>query len=80
VDEEVFTTIRDTPLGVCIGRVLIDITSDEREEFLADKEGKNRVYLHFDNGETIFCTAGVDGERRLGMLGTEDNDEIAEME
>jgi hypothetical protein len=74
-EDEGLQTIRDTPLGACIGRVLLDITADDTDEFLADPEHKSRVYLHFDNGQTIFCTVGVDGEGLLGMLDLEGNDD-----
>ncbi len=66
-------SIRDTLLGTCIGHTLLDITATDTDEFLAD--GTNHVYLHFSNGETIFCTLGVDGQSLVGMLGTEDDDE-----
>ena len=74
-DEDISETIRDTPLGACIGRVLLDITADDTEDYLADPERKSRVYFHFDNGETIYCTIGTDGQNLLGMLGTEDEDD-----
>lgn len=75
MDEESVPTIRDTALGVCIGQTLVDITADDTDEFLADPKHKNRVYLHFSNGETIFCTIGTDGSGLLGVLGTDDGEE-----
>jgi hypothetical protein len=67
-----FETIRETPLGACIGATILDITAADKEEFLAGGEDAHRVYFHLSNGETIFATIGVDGENLLGMLGTED--------
>lgn len=72
---ETFNTIRDTPLGACIGHTLLDITADEREEFMADPKHENKVYFHFSNGETIFCTVGPVGSGTLGMLGTDDEED-----
>jgi len=71
-----FNTIRDTPLGECIGATILDITADEVDEFL--KEGKNRVYFHLSNGETIFATLGTEGDGLVGMLGTDDEEEKGE--
>ena len=68
-----FETIRDTPLGQCIGATIVDITADDPEEFLQNP-AKNRVYFHLSNGETIFATLGIDGAGLVGMLGTEDED------
>jgi hypothetical protein len=70
-DDDPCETIRDTPLGTCIGHKLLDITAEDAEEFLADPKRKSRVYFHFDNGETMFCTIGRDGDGLLGMLGTD---------
>ena len=67
-------SIREMPLGDCIGATILDITSDDAEEFLADNS-KNRVYFHLSNGETIFATLGIDGDGLVGMLGTEDEEE-----
>lgn len=67
-------TIRDTPLGACIGATIVDITADDPEEFLKDP-ANNRVYFHLSNGETIFATLGIAGTETsgfVGMLGTED--------
>lgn len=64
-------TIRDTPLGACIGTTIVDITAVDTEEFLAG--GPNHVYFHLSNGETIFATLGVDGESLVGLLGTEED-------
>lgn len=74
MEEESHETIRDTPLGTCIGHTLVDITADDTEEFLADPKNKNRVYLHFSNGETIFCTLGTDGEGLVEMLGDDEEE------
>ena len=66
-----FKTIRDTPLGECIGAIILDITADDPEDLI--KNRKSRIYLHLSNGETIFATLG---EEMVGMLGTEDEEEI----
>lgn len=70
---EGFPTIRDTPLGTCIGATLVDITAVDTEEFLAG--APSHVYFHFSNGKTIFATLGTDGDGLVGMLGTEDDEE-----
>jgi len=62
---DVCETIRETPLGACIGARLMDITSDDKDEI---EDGKSHVYLHFDNGETIFATIGDIGSGLLGVL------------
>ena len=68
MNDETADTIRDTPLGKCIGATLLDITADDREEI---ENGKSRVYLHFSNGETIFATIGDVGDGLLGMIDME---------
>ena len=58
---EVYDTIRDTPLGKCIGATILDITSTSPEDYLAGEEDSNRVYFHLSNGETMFATIGEEG-------------------
>jgi hypothetical protein len=59
MDDEICATIRDTPLGGCIGATIVDITGDTE---------KNRVYFHLSNGKTFFCTIGQEESRMIGML------------
>ena len=66
-------TIRDTPLGDCIGATIVDITADDTDAFVRNPEKNSRVYFHLSNGETIFCTVGTEGSEMLGMLGTDDD-------
>jgi hypothetical protein len=68
-------TIRETPLGNCIGATILDITAIDPDEFL--ETGKNQVYFHLSNGETIFATLGTDGDGLVGMLGDDDEEEVA---
>jgi hypothetical protein len=67
-------TIRDTPLGACIGATIVDITATDADEFL--NGGPNHVYFHLSNGQTIFATLGVEGENEglFGMLATDDDE------
>lgn len=68
-----FETIRDTPLGTCIGATILDITADDAEEFLKDPS-KNRVLLSSQQWRDDFCnsrhrrqrTGGNAGNRRRG--------------
>ena len=69
MEEEGFDTIRDTPIGTCIGATIIGITSDDTEEFLSDPDHNNKIYFHLSNGETFFCTVGTEGSGLIGMLG-----------
>jgi hypothetical protein len=67
-------TIRETPLGRCIGSTILDITTPDTDEFLAG--GPNHVYFHLSNGETIFATLGDESNPGLvGLIGTDDEEE-----
>lgn len=65
---EIVPTIRDTPLARCIGARLIDITSEDEADIPHDPPRPARIYLHFDNGETIFATPGGENSGLLGVL------------
>jgi len=74
MSEEIVQTIRDTPLGECIGATILDITGCDPEDWLTGKP--ERVYFHLSNGKTIFATMGGDN---VGMAepGEDDEEETA---
>lgn len=61
-------TIRETPIGQCIGAKLLDITTGDHGE-----DDSHFVYFHFDNGQTIFATIGH--ESNPGLMGFVDMDD-----
>lgn len=66
------STVRDTPLGECIGATILDITAVDTEEFLRTKD--SRIFIHLSNGMTIFVTMGTENPGLIGILGDEDDD------
>jgi hypothetical protein len=65
MSEEICATIRDTPLGECIGATILDITTEQ-----------DRVYFHMSNGKTIFATFG---EGLVGMAEAGEEEEESEV-